>query len=237
MKITIAVAVHDRIKNIERWINCFKQCSFGKIDVELVIIHNYSSQQQLSQFLDLVMFEVGYNEDNLGGYIHFVPRKNGGYDIGAMQDVFTERIFLNFDYILWCTDDVIPMQKDFIIPFLEAMRPGVGVTAMQISGEHLPHVRTTGFMISKEVSKKIIFPADPIKTIQQCHLFEHSEDKTNFTNQIRELGLDCVQVAPLMNSPLYDMGWPVRNKKVLKDKAKYDRMKEHEQIFNYAEIA
>src|SRR4029079_4102656 len=109
------------------------------------------------------------------------------------QDVCKERLngFKNdWDFLLWCTDDCIPMNKDFITPFIEKHKPGVGITCMQISKSTAAeiHVRTTGFCITKEISKRLTFPADPITTKQQCYLFEHRGAKKTLTNQIRSMG-------------------------------------------------
>lgn len=219
--LTVAVIVYDRYMNIVRWIDCWKKCYHNGFD--LVVIHNDNGKWKM--FRDLC-FDNG---------IKYVRRNNIGYDIGAMQDVFQERLHgfdNNWRYLLWCTDDVVPMQINFIDPFwLNIVKPGVGIAAMQISPEYKAHVRTGCFMIEKKLSKFITFPADPITTKKQCYEFEHRSNNT-LTDQIRKIGLSCVQVAPLMKSPMYDTEYWKRNKKVIQQYHLYNREKEHREIFS-----
>lgn len=213
MKIIVAIVVYNRFDNIVRWIKCWKQCITD--DAELIIIHNYYGEEALKNKFQ------SYCEAN---QVSYIPRNGSGFDIGAFQDVCRERIKLDFDYIIWCCDDTIPMDPDFITPFIDSIQENkVGISCMQISASVTPHVRTTGFCISKQTSLKIQFPADPIKTKWECYLFEHKGGSKIFTNQIRQMGLSCQQVAPNGTSPLWDMGYWKR----------LDRMNEHEKTFGF----
>lgn len=220
MKIIVSVVVYNRIENIKRWVKCWSQCD--QQNAELVIIHNYyGDQKELEKFKSLC-------EQNK---IKYIPRNGTGYDIGAFQDVCRQRLegFPDFDYLLWCCDDTIPMQKDFLRPFIEAIeKQNVGLSCMQISKStpgSIWHVRTTGFMISKETSLRLSFPADPIKTKQECYLFEHRGGKNTLCEQIRAMGKDCVQVTQNATSPLWDMGYWKR----------LDRINEHNKVFGFEE--
>lgn len=211
MKIIVAVVVYNRIDNIKRWVKCWEQSNTG--NSELFVIHNGTQSNELRTLL----FTKNLN---------YITRKNIGFDIGAFQDVCKERLhpFPNdWDYLIWCTDDTVPMDKNFIHKYIDAFKLGVGVTCMQISKSVNPHVRTTGFCISKELSKKIQFLADPITTKSQCYVFEHQGKEKTFTNQVRRMGLSCVALAPNEISPMWDMGYHKR----------LDRMEEHEEVFNY----
>lgn len=217
MKIIVAVVVYDRFNNIERWINCWQQSNTK--NAELVIVHNYyGNTSELEKFKRLC-------DDNK---ITYVPRNAAGFDIGAFQDVCRERLqgFPDFDYLLWCTDDTFPMSKDFITSFIDKIKePGVGVSCMQLSSSVSAHVRTSGFCISKEISKQITFPADPVTTKQHCYLFEHRGGNKTFTNQIRQMGLSCVQVTTIKESPLWDSDHPNLNKRL-------DRQQEFNRVWN-----
>lgn len=211
MKILVAVIVYNRYDNLKRWLKCWKECN--QENAELIIIH---TGDERPKYLSLCV-------ENKVCYVH---RQNQGFDIGCMQDVFRERLntFPNdWDYILWCTDDTFPMSKDFIAPFIEKIQaPGVGISCMQLSPSVSPHVRTTGFCIKKETSRKIVFPVDPVRTKQDCYFFEHRGGAKTFTNQVRAMGLSCVAVAPNKNSPLWDSGYWKR----------LDRQAEHDQVFS-----
>ena len=196
MIIKVAVVVYDRFHNIEEWIRCYKQADTR--DAELVIIHNHNDEAYR-----LVLREICRKND-----VKYIPRENTGFDIGAFQDVCRERLtgFCNeWDYLIWVTDDTIPMYKKFIPRFLEVIQqPNVGVACLEISMQIKKHIRTSGFMLSKETSKKIEFPADPILTKAQCYEFEHRSNNALY-EQIINMGKQVVQVSPtLMVSHLWD---------------------------------
>lgn len=195
-KIVIAVIVYNRIDNIRRWLNCWKQCDHN--GAELIVIHNCDHEFEFIKMYDLC------KEND----VRCVKRQNIGFDIGAFQDVCRERLteFPNdWDKILWITDDTIPMAKDFVKQFTDAIDiPGVGVSCMEVSNQVTPHVRTTGFCITKETARKLSFPADPIITKQHCYNFEHQGKSRIFVNQLKEMGIRAHMVAPLTESPLWD---------------------------------
>lgn len=205
-KIIIAVCVFNRLDNIRKWLKVWRQCDYD--NVELVIIHNYyGDQAELSKFKEVC---IG---------VTYIPRNASGFDVGAFQDVCRGRLtgFPEYDYLLWCCDDTLPVTVDFIYPFIETIeQPGVGIAAMQIAvsmaGEK--HVRTTGFMIPRSVAERLTFSTDLVTTKQQCYLFEHRGPNT-MTLQVRKMGLTCQQVAPNKNSPLWDVGyWKRLNRQV-----------------------
>jgi len=212
LKVVIAIVVYDRYKNIEKWLHCWKQC---KQNAELVIIHNYNEDERIKELCE-------------ANGVQYIRRKNIGFDIGAFQDVCRERLqgFPEFDYIIWLTDDVMPMSKDFVTPFIDAVKKnGVGLSCMKISKEYAPHVRTSMFCVSKETSLKITFSVDPIVTKQDCYYFEHRGRINTLTNQIRWMGLSCEQVGKDKDSLFWDTGFVKR----------LNRQKEWNDLFVYKE--
>ena len=196
MKITVAIIVHDRIGNINRWIECWKQCE--QHQAELVVIQNDCGSDAIKMLC-------------LKNKIKYVARKNIGFDIGAFQDVCRERLkgFDNdWDVMLWCTDDIFPMSKDFLSPYLK-MLPENGVICTDLSAYVKTHIRTTGFMITKGVSSKLKFDKDPILSKEDCYQFEH-RSKTSFYEQMINLGFPVKQVASRETSPLWDSGYKRR---------------------------
>jgi hypothetical protein len=213
MRIVVCVCVFNRYQNVERWVNIWPQCNTK--DAELVIIHTGDEVEK---------FKALCNKPGIK-YIH---RANIGLDIGSFQDVVKERLkgFNNdWEYILWCSDDTLPMSKNFIDPFIKALQnKNVGLAAMQISKakpSNIIHVRTTGFCLRKETASKLKFPADPIRTKHECYLFEHKAGPNTLCEQIRHMGLDVVQVTPAETSPLFDTGYWKR----------LNREDEHEAVF------
>jgi hypothetical protein len=207
MKIVLAIVVYNRFENLSHWLACLEKCNTG--NVEVVVIHNTDSVSKEFEYLTW-RYDVGY-----------IPRPNIGYDIGAFQDVCLNRLqgFPEWDKLLWVTDDVFPMSTNFIKRFNNSILIGVGVAAMEVSLFIKEHIRTSGFMITKECANKLNFPADPIITKKQCYEFEHMSDNT-FLEQVREMGLGTVQFSN-RNSPLWDSGYL----------RKLPRQQEHENTF------
>jgi len=217
-RVVVAVVVYNRYDNIERWLKCWNESETQ--GAKLVVIFNNENT----------------GTPNLNGHsenVKFIDRPNIGYDIGAFQDVCRNRLpgFPDFDYLIWNTDDTIPMRKDFISPFIDSFDKTTGLTCMQISKEVTRHVRTTGFCVTKDVARRLSFPADPIKTVQDCWYFEHRGGQRTLLKQVERMGLKAIQVAPLEKSPLYDTGFWYRNEAAKKVAHLYDRMAEHNRIF------
>lgn len=195
MKTVVAIIVYNRLENIRTWLRCWKQCD--QTDAELVVIQNVDSTEQALPFKALC---------HQHGIKH-VMRRNIGMDIGAFQDVCRERLagFDNgWDNLLWVTDDVLPMRRNFLQAFLERLDETTGAVCMEVSNIIRRHIRTTGFCIKKAVALRLTFPADPVTARDQCFQFEHRENC--LFDQILNLKL-CVQSASrghVDTSPLWD---------------------------------
>lgn len=207
----VAVCVYNRFSNLQLWLNAWKQCN--QANAELIIIHNYDNLLERNKY---------FAECRDAG-IKYVGRVNKGFDMGALQDVCRERLagFPNdWDNLLWCADDMIPMRRDFVKVFWKALE-GQGVACTEISAEINLHIRTSGFIISKQTSLKLQFPADPITTKMDCYQFEHKGENT-FMNQIRRMSKGAIMVGELETSPLWDTG----------HRFSLNRWDEHNAIFN-----
>lgn len=222
-KVVVAVVVYNRWENIDRWVSVWKQCETA--GAQLVIIANDDNVSRV---------QPAYFKDSHAQNVIVLNRPNVGYDIGAFQDVCRNRLpgFPDYDYLLWCTDDTIPMDPNFISKFTDPFEKGIGLTCMQISSEYTYHVRTTGFCIPKTIARRLKFPADPITTKQECLHFEHQgHSRTMYRQIIIGMRQKIVQVTPLEQSPLYDMGFWYRNAEAKKVAHLHDRMAEHYKIF------
>ena len=210
-KTIVAIIVWNRFENLSLWVNCWKQCL--KSDAQLVVVHNLENENNNSKYSKLC-------KDN---GILYVPRENKGFDIGAFQDVCKERL-VNFpnqwDNLIWITDDCIPMSKDFVGQFLERLSDN-NLPCYEISDQVKRHIRTTGFLVTKDISKKLTFPKERIESREDCYQFEHKSEKA-FYEQIVTMGRTPVMINnDLRLSPLWDAG--VRGHLNL--------MRKHESIF------
>ncbi len=210
MKIIVAVCVYDRFENVKEWLRCWKLCE--QKNAELVIIHNYYGNEE-----ELLKFKTICDADK----IKYIPRNDKGYDVGSFKNACQENLkgFPNdWDYLLWCCDDTIPMSKDFIQPYLNKFKENIGVVCMEISSEVKLHFRTTGFMLKKATANKLKFPIDII-TKDDCYAMEHNSTYS-FYCQIIKMGMRVLMVALPKESPLWDMGYLNRG-----------RSKEHYSVF------
>jgi len=216
MRIIVAVVVHNRFKNIEEWVRCWNLCE--KENTEFIVIHNFKTEEDKQTYEELCK----------NNNITYIPRKNIGMDIGALQDVCRGRLegFPNqWDYLLWCTDDVIPMSKKFISYYMrEIQRPNVGVVCLEVSKEVKLHIRTTGFIMSQETASRISFPVETITTKDHCYEFEH-RSRNAFYEQIKRQGKTVKQAHSNFK---HDVLWDIHIRHAL------DRWEEHYKEFPLA---
>ena len=220
MKVVVAVVIYDRYKNLVQWTQLWAK-SFTQ-DAELVVIHNYRNATERHHF------HTHCQKAN----VKYVAHENVGFDIARFQDICRNRIPefpQDYDLLLWCTDDILPMRPTFIQEFLTEMKPGVSAACYEVSKEVKPHIRTTGFMVRREHLSSINFNVDPITTKPQCYDFEHRHPDNTLIDQMKKLGT-VVQVGDVEESPLWDKGHNSR------DARKRFRRREAEQNINFKSI-
>ncbi len=193
--------VYKRFENLRIWLSSIKQAEMPAQKVRVAVIHNHNEDSLEEKKFKSVCekFDADY----------YVPRRNVGLDIGALQELSTGKIAIDFqwDALFWSADDVIPMRKDFISKHIEAIKPkNVGVAGFHISNQCCRHVRTNSFCIPREVFGCLSFPVAEIKTQEECYIFEHF--KNNMTEQIEnQFHLTAVQTDPKsFSSVLWDTG-------------------------------
>lgn len=218
IKTVVAVIIYDRFRNLQEWTRCWKMSETE--NAELVIIHNYKHSA------DLRIFSTHCASRG----IKYISRPNRGFDIGAFQDVCKDRLPgfpTDYDYLLWCTDDIFPQRKTFIKEYLDCFSdPSVKAAAYELSKEVHPHIRTTGFMLHKETLKHIKFNVDPITTKIQCYEFEHRDKVNSIVDQINRIG-KAVQVGDVETGAMWDTGH--RSREAINRRSRRER--EHRQNF------
>jgi len=189
----VVVIVHNRLQNVERWLKCWKECDYNGF--KLVIVQNHNEPQP--QFEDLCyQYRTRY-----------IRRSNVGYDIGVFQDICNEKLvgFDNdWDKLMIVSDDWIPMRKSFLNEFVNAYDNGNNqVVVTEISNIYKRHIRTSGFMLSKNVSVKLNFDTNQIISKDDCYNFEHRSSNA-FYEQCLNLGVTPIVVSELNDAPLWD---------------------------------
>jgi hypothetical protein len=201
MKIIVAVVIHNRFENLQRWAQAWPQCEHegDSWKAELRIIHNYYTEEEKKVWQE--------HCKNLN--LPCISRFNVGRDIGALQDICRERLggFDNdYTHMLWCTDDTIPMRKDFVKQYVEAMEAQRGgVVCMEISEEVTTHIRTSGVLTSKYTWTCFQFPVDPHVELAENYDFEHRGGDITMLSQVKRMGIPYSQISPLKSSPVWDI--------------------------------
>jgi hypothetical protein len=195
MRIAIVICIYDRFDNLKRWLHAWKSC-YKPLETELIVVHNQDEAHKVNRFQQLCKANGAT----------YVPRLNVGYETGIIQDVFLHKLKINnqWDYLLFVTDDTIPMTKDFIRVFIDRLDPDVGSVCMEVSGVWTPHIRTTGFMVTKEVSKRIYWINVPIITKEECYFFEHAGFQDTMMSQILNMDKRVIQLSNIRDSVLWD---------------------------------
>ena len=197
MKILVCVCVYDRIYNIEKWLKAWQKSY--KFNAKFAICHNLKDD-----FL---------SDDLISKVDYYVSRINIGYDIGFFQDIISKKYLkdVDWDVLIWFTDDFMPMKKYFLKPFVEKIsKDDVGLVGacFEPSNQNNKnyHFRTNAFGIKRNTAEKLKFPADPILSRQQSFEFEHGNN--NMTIQIENMGFNCI---PAIGNPYPKEGyshWP-----------------------------
>jgi glycosyltransferase involved in cell wall biosynthesis len=171
-KTLVAVHVYDRIENAVRWLGAWHRSDTA--GAKILVVHNQDRPDPRATAMIL-----------RGRPDVYLPRENRGFDIGALQEVVQGRyddLLPAWDYLLWCTDDFLPLRPDFLQRFLErAADPSVGLVAGRygywpghFSGlERERHCRTVGFLLRRDVAGRLRFPAERVVSREQCLAFEH----------------------------------------------------------------
>lgn len=216
VKTLIAIVVYNRFNNIQEWVRCWHMCP--KDDAQIVVIHNLRGAND----------QRTYENFCVKNGLLYIARENKGFDIGAFQDVCRNRLpgIPDFEYLLWCTDDLVPMRKNFVQRYLDKFEPGVVAVCYELSKEVHPHIRTTGFMLHRDTLPKITFKVDPVLSKPDCYDFEHRDKVNSLMDQMQRLG-KVVQVDDIENSCMWDSGMNSREAKARRSR----RQIEHNKVF------
>lgn len=203
MNIAVVICLYSRFENLRRWIHAWNMCY--QMGAKLFVVNNKYNGLDTNFWSDYCKVRG----------VNYLQRENKGFETGVIQDVILEKILKeeNWDVLLFITDDTIPMRKSFLEEYIEVIeRPNIGVACMQISGVYTPHVRTTGFCITKEVAKNIKFPYVPIDNKDHCYHFEHTGGDLTLMSQVLKMNKQVVQVSPIESSGLWDTDYTEFNR-------------------------
>ena len=129
---------------------------------------------------------------------------NIGMDIGCLQRFIYSRE--DYDRLLWAPDDFLPVDKDVLQKYNTA-----DVVGTFWSTYIMPHIRSGGVSITKQVAKFLQFPSnlltDRMHSKRNCYYFEHS--LYNFYKQVKnKFSVKMVDETTPPNSPEWNANPP-----------------------------
>ena len=207
-KILAAVVVYDRHSTVSTWLRCWDASYRGR--VPLAVCHTLPGDRLAAAAIRMARPDV------------YLPRTGrGGQDIAALRHVIRSAPG-DWEALFWCTDDTIPMRRDFLDLFARRMAPGVGLVGLHFASQAAAgpigpvheHVRTGAFLIRREVAERLSFPAEAAGK-RGCYEFEHADPVANLTAQVRALGYRVTSLRgdepvaawwELEDDPMWDVG-------------------------------
>ncbi len=173
-KILVGVIVYNRQRNIEKWLRAWNNAD--KYGAKLAVYHNHDGEEPPESMKTAIL---SYKPD------FYIPRKNSGWDIAALQQLILQKdVPYDWDVLVWFTDDFLPMKKDFLNSFIvQIKKPDVDMTGLVFESNW---IRSVGFAVKKTVAEKWKWPAYPITTRMECLRFENYD--FNFSVQTLNMG-------------------------------------------------
>lgn len=170
----VCVVTHDRTELVSRWLRAWNNSE--KHDARIAVFHACDSEKPDADQMHAIL---SHTPD------FYVPFKNGPLrDMGALHMALRDAAGLpDWENIFWFTDDMIPMRRDFLTPFVEKLGGEVGMVAQCYEPVHdgyvpipghgcLPHIRTVAYALTREAADMLVFP-DVGEDRDKPHLFEH----------------------------------------------------------------
>lgn len=190
----VCVVTHNRKNLVGRWLRAWNNAEkFGsKIAVFHACDNKIPDQDEMNNILS-------YYPDF---YIPFInsPLKDMRALHIALRDVFE---FPEWKNIFWFTDDMMPMRRDFLYPFVDKLKENVGLVAQcyePINDSYtktvgfgcLPHIRTVAYGLSRAAADSIIFPYVGEEQ-ERPYLLEHGKIglyEDHILKQVTQAGFD-----------------------------------------------
>jgi len=175
----VCVVTHKRKEFIAKWLRAWNNAD--KFGAKIVVFHSIDKKHTNLQIERNNI--LSHNPD------YYFPFENSkARDLAAL---ILACKYLNWEKLFWFTDDMLPMRRSFLKPFVEKIQdPRVGLVAQcyepRSIGNKKDHIRTVAYAIKKEVSKKIVFPYSYLDS--PAHEFESGEN--NILQQIKNMGYD-----------------------------------------------
>lgn len=149
----VCVITHSREDFVDKWLRAWNNAE--KFGAKIAVLHAFDGEApDESQRQNIIKHVPDF----------YVPFKNDiNKDLKGLRLVVENKLGLpEFDTLFWFTDDMLPMRRGFLKPFLKIDKPGVGLVAQCYEPKSTEgsggHIRTVAYAITKEAAEKLEFP-------------------------------------------------------------------------------
>lgn len=170
----VCVVTHDRKELVGRWLRAWNNSD--RFGAKVAVLHACDG--------DLP------DHDEMNNILSYAPDFYIPFRNGALRDMLALHLVLRnaaglpeWDSVFWFTDDMMPMRKDFLSPFVRKLSGDVGLVAQCYEPRHelydeapgsgcLPHIRTVAYALSRPAADELVFPSVGSES-DRPYLFEH----------------------------------------------------------------
>jgi hypothetical protein len=182
----VCVVTYNRKDCVGRWLRAWNNAN--KFGAKIAVLHAHDGEQPDAEEKENIL---SHSPD------FYVPFKNTELkDLQALMLVIRKQVHIpDWDYLFWFTDDMLPMRKSFLEPFVKKIKkPNAGLVAQcyeprSISGAGA-HVRTVAYAITSEVAERLEFPEDGPPS-QRPYYFEFGKKdvyEKHLLKQVTDMG-------------------------------------------------
>lgn len=190
----VCVVTHNRKDVIGRWLRAWNNSE--RFGAKLAVLHACDGDSPDPDEMNNIL---AHAPD------FYVPFKNCDLrDMLALHLVLRDAAGLpEWKSVFWFTDDMMPMRRDFLSPFVRKLVGNVGLVAHCYEPRHpgyiespgvgcLPHIRTVAYALTRESSDRLVFPSVGNER-DRPYLFEHGRVgfyENHILKQILDSGYD-----------------------------------------------
>jgi hypothetical protein len=176
------VVTYNRKEFINKWLRAW--CNAEHYGVEIAVIHTFDGEKPEKDETENIL---GFNPR------FYIPIYNTILrDYGPLVMVLRNMVKLpKWKQLFWFTDDMLPMRRNFLKPFVEKIsKKDVGLVAQCYEPKNSAggggHIRTIAYATKREVTDRIKLP-DPSIHKSECG-YELEYRKNHMLNQVINLG-------------------------------------------------
>lgn len=180
----VVVVTYNRMKFIDKWLRAYNNAE--KYGTKIAVIHAFDGDKPHQEEMDNIL---KHKPD------FYIPIFNSPLrDFSGLVMVCKNLVPLpKWDHLFWFTDDMLPMRRTFLRPFVEKLeKPNTGLVAQcyepKTTTNSGGHIRTVAYATKRIITEKFEFPTYETFDPRCGHEFEFG--KNHIMKQVQKLGYD-----------------------------------------------